>query len=191
MLYCMVWECNRKYWELPAVKKNCFSDLLDILAITEELCSTIGKSKNIDLISVIKRSDEARLRCVKRALSAFILPIDREDMAYLALRLYRLNVCLADLCRYRAVYFPRTDVAFLIPPIEKTCELLRSSISEKGVSLPDLSSLPSFAPSDFDGYSPFLREALSQRRLYELTEDCKNKATDLLDQLIFTYIKNS
>ncbi len=174
------------------MNKDCFEDLIKMTEVTQSVCAYISGGVYFDCKCELKESERLKKHCIETAVKQFITPVDREDIAYLALKLHKFSVQLCRLAEYKKNFFPKKDVKKTVEPLVNICKNIRAAV-ENDLSRAEYSEsytlffweeqLPE------NRYSPL--GVISEYVLYELIGVCFDTAADIYDYIIRTTIKNT
>ena len=145
-----------------------------------------------------KQSAESKAVCIDHCIKQFLPPVDREDIAFIACTLHRLNVRLS----YLSVSINVNEAEELKLILKTMCHHIERSVNERlETRLSDfVQECEKTSKSFFEEYSrmqkninstPFNTKNLIKSKFFDRIKECFDLAWEITDCSVTVKVKNS
>lgn len=180
------------------MKDTVYLYLSALIAISVDLCEKIRKVSFPVPNGILSDSESYCNKCIKETEKAFIPPLDREDIVYIALRLHRLNTKLysfARLTESRGKSFDTTETAHILEHTKTVC-LMLSDILKRKFKGKKCQANEGLSPTFTAVFPPYNNKynfysMISDYTLFKTVSECSDEAESILDYTVRTLVKNS
>ena len=174
------------------MKPDCILHLKALNDISISVCNDLKNESKLNIKKILRSSENERLSCLNKTTIAFITPIDREDIVWLALLIHRLNEDLCGISVFSEKFGIKPPVLSEIDNIRTMCKEVERVITSNFHTIPayppdtENSFLTRSFAESYELYGPLLRLTLFQK-----IDQCCKRSCEILDYLTRTVIKNS